>query len=213
MGAVVVQAFPSFHGLNARSLAFAFIIVVHLALYAAFTSLHSPPVLVRIPPYIDTFNVPDQPQPPERKVVPIEGQHLPTGPFVPTDIELPKVPIDPAIWEVDPPRPDPIVPTHERSEPTPAIVAPSIDPRVGLREPVYPASEIRLNHTGTVVLSVQVLRDGKVGDVRVVRSTGYPKLDEAALRVARTWRLIPGTRDGAAVTMWKEVPITFQLRN
>jgi protein TonB len=47
----------------------------------------------------------------------------------------------------------------------------------------------------------------------LVRSSGYPKLDEAALRVAHTWRFIPGTRDGSAVAMWKQVPITFRLQN
>ncbi|HEX7011418.1 MAG TPA: TonB family protein [Steroidobacteraceae bacterium] len=95
----------------------------------------------------------------------------------------------------------------------PVIVEPKIDPRIGLSTPAYPVSEIRAGHTGTVILSVEVLPNGRVGRVWIEQSSGYPRLDEAAAREARTWRLIPGTRDGAAVAMWKRIPIVFRLKN
>lgn len=63
-----------------------------------------------------------------------------------------------------------------------------------------------------MILSVYVLGNGRIGEVRIEQSTGYPGLDEAAAREARRWRFKPGTRDGVPAPMWKQVPITFQLR-
>jgi protein TonB len=97
--------------------------------------------------------------------------------------------------------------------PAPVVVEPRIDARRGLSEPMYPPSEIREQHEGTVLLSVLVLPNGRVGDVRIDRSSGYPKLDESARREARQWRLTPGTRDGQPVQMWKQIPISFQLKD
>ena len=94
----------------------------------------------------------------------------------------------------------------------PVIVLPQIDSRVGLSEPLYPSADIRAGHTGTVHLSVYVLENGRVGDVRLDQSSGYARLDESALREARRWRLKPGMRDGVPVAMWKKIPITFQLQ-
>jgi periplasmic protein TonB len=99
------------------------------------------------------------------------------------------------------------------STPTPVIVQPATDPSVRLSEPLYPASEIRAGHTGTVMLSVWVLENGKVGDVRLEQSSGYTKLDDSAMREARRWRFKPGMRDGVPTAMWKQVPVTFQLKD
>src|SRR4030095_16524016 len=90
----------------------------------------------------------------------------------------------------------PVVPTREFV--APAIVPPQVDSRRGLQEPVYPPQEIRLDHTGTVLLAVEVLANGRVGGIRVVQSSGYPRLDEAAVKAARDWPLVPGTPHGRA---------------
>jgi protein TonB len=101
--------------------------------------------------------------------------------------------------------------TGDVSPPQPVVVEPRIDPRRGLSEPAYPSQEIRLEHEGTVLLSVQILANGRVGEVKLDKSSGYPKLDESALREAKLWRFQPGTRDGVAAAMWKQLPITFRL--
>lgn len=207
--AAVAQAFPSLHGVNGRSFALAFIIILHVGFYVAFTSLNPPREAARVPPdieYVPIDKVPvKDPEP-----IPLPGDEVQITRVTPTTVvQRPDLSIDSSDWEVvSPPGP---VDRVDHPIAAPVIVAPQIDTRGGLREPVYPASEIRLNHSGTVVLSVEVLANGAVGNVRLVRSSGYPKLDEAALRVAREWRLIPGTRDGAATAMWKDIPITFRL--
>jgi protein TonB len=95
----------------------------------------------------------------------------------------------------------------------PRIIEPELDARYPFSEPEYPVSEIRQGHEGTVLLALQILPNGRVGDVRIERSSGYLKLDASAAREARKWRMKPGTSDGKTAAMWKKVPIKFQLKN
>jgi protein TonB len=102
--------------------------------------------------------------------------------------------------------------TGSSDRPSAALMTePEIDHRIGLTQPMYPAPSIRAGETGTVVLSVLVLENGRVGDVRIDRSSGYPRLDDSAVREARRWKLKPGARDGAPAAMWKQIPVTFRL--
>lgn len=100
--------------------------------------------------------------------------------------------------------------------PPPAPAAPRTTPRSDPRrpptQPEYPAAARRAGEAGTVVLEIYVLETGRVGDARVKTSSGFPKLDEAALReVKRSWRLTPGTENGKPVAMWGQFAVTFKL--
>ena len=55
-----------------------------------------------------------------------------------------------------------------------------------------------------------VLRDGTVGDTRIVKS--IPGLDEAAAAAVGQWRFKPALSKGQPVTVWVGVPIKFSLR-
>ena len=93
-----------------------------------------------------------------------------------------------------------------------ARTAPKSDPRRPLTQPEYPPSSRRAGETGTVILEVYVLENGRAGDVRVKQSSGFPKLDDAAVReVKRSWRLTPGTENGKPVPMWGQFAVTFKL--
>ncbi|MBB6094384.1 protein TonB [Povalibacter uvarum] len=93
-----------------------------------------------------------------------------------------------------------------------ARTAPKSDARRPLTQPEYPPSSRRAGETGTVILEVYVLENGRAGDVRVKTSSGFPKLDEAAVReVKRSWRLVPGTENGKPVPMWGQFAVTFKL--
>lgn len=91
--------------------------------------------------------------------------------------------------------------------------APEIDPKFKKRfQPDYPPTSRRLGEEGSVVLQVLVGTDGKVQDGKVQTSSGFPRLDEAALKHAlRAWRFTPGTEDGAPVTAWHSVKVTFKI--
>ena len=46
----------------------------------------------------------------------------------------------------------------------------------------------------------------------VAKSSGFPKLDEAAVKeVQRNWRFVPGKEDGKPVSMWHTFAVTFRL--
>jgi periplasmic protein TonB len=49
----------------------------------------------------------------------------------------------------------------------------------------YPEQARRMNLAGSLVLSVDVLANGNVDQIRVLRSSGYDILDEAAVRIVR----------------------------
>lgn len=78
-------------------------------------------------------------------------------------------------------------------------------------KPVYPAVSRRLKEAGRVVLEVYILADGSVGEVRVKTSSGYPRLDEAALAAVRRWKYVPARRGNDPVALWHAQSLVFSL--
>ncbi len=113
-----------------------------------------------------------------------------------------------------PPVPDSYVeqPPSGDNTPQPVIERARQDPRYPLTKPPYSARMIREGSQGAIDLEVYVLPNGRVGDARVVKSTGFEELDLAALAEAkRRWRLLPATRDGVAIAQWHRLRVTFKL--
>ena len=79
------------------------------------------------------------------------------------------------------------------------------------RKPAYPAMSRRLGEEGTVLLKILVTTEGKVGQVDLLKSSGYPLLDEAAMQGVRQWQFRPATRNGQPVAEWYKQPIPFDL--
>lgn len=79
-------------------------------------------------------------------------------------------------------------------------------------KPVYPAMSRRLGEQGKVVVRVLIGVDGNAQAAELRQSSGYPRLDQAALDVVRQWRYVPGKRGGVPEPMWFNVPITFVLQ-
>ena len=65
--------------------------------------------------------------------------------------------------------------------------------------------------TGDVLLEIVVLRDGSVGDIRLVRRLGAG-LDEQAIQAVRQWRFSPAEMAGAPVDVVVQVAVEFNLR-
>jgi protein TonB len=98
------------------------------------------------------------------------------------------------------------------ADPEPKFIAARQDARHPLSQPPYPPTDIRMGNEGNADVEVYVLPNGRVGDARIVRSTGYERLDKSALDEAkRNWRLVPATRDGQPVAQWYKVRVTFKL--
>jgi len=78
--------------------------------------------------------------------------------------------------------------------------------------PEYPPASRRAGEAGTVQLRCFVKEDGRCSEVSVVKSSGFDKLDEAAVKeVQRNWKFVPGKEDGKPVPMWHTFAVTFKL--
>lgn len=80
-------------------------------------------------------------------------------------------------------------------------------------KPQYTAEAMRAKVQGLVLLECVVLPDGTVGDVRVTRSLDPVfGLDQEAIKAARQWRFVPGTRQGEPVPVIITIELAFTLR-
>jgi periplasmic protein TonB len=78
-------------------------------------------------------------------------------------------------------------------------------------KPLYTAEARSAKVQGTIGLDVVVLKDGRVGDVRVTRSLDAG-LDEQAVKAVKQWEFEPGKKDGKPVPVRVDVEMTFTLK-
>ncbi|HEY5758313.1 MAG TPA: energy transducer TonB [Steroidobacter sp.] len=78
-------------------------------------------------------------------------------------------------------------------------------------EPTYPSASRRAGEEGTVRLKVLVDEKGRPKDVAVATSSGFPRLDQAAMEAVRKWRFEAATNGTSAISAWTQVAITFRL--
>jgi len=132
----------------------------------------------------------------------------PPPPFVPPpeiSVELPAAPAESTAINTQ---------SQVKAAPPSSAVPPRSDPRRPNSQPEYPPTSRRLGEAGTVVLLLLVDTDGRVKDARVDKSSGFERLDEAAVRESKSrWRFIPGSQDGKPVEAWTRVAVTFKLTN
>jgi len=81
----------------------------------------------------------------------------------------------------------------------------------GNPKPVYPAASRKLGEVGTVMIRVYVLADGTVGELHLAQSSGFGRLDAAALDAVRKWRFVPAMRAGQPIAMWYMQSVRFAL--
>jgi len=78
-------------------------------------------------------------------------------------------------------------------------------------KPDYPRLSQRLGEQGVVTLLVLVGVDGLPQKVEVKTSSGFERLDRAALDAVRQYRFVPGRRGNVPEAMPVIVPIVFKL--
>ena len=78
-------------------------------------------------------------------------------------------------------------------------------------KPSYPALSRRLGEQGKVVLRVLIGVEGRAQKAEIKQSSGFDRLDQAALRTVLDWRYVPGKHAGVPQAMWFDVPISFVL--
>ena len=106
----------------------------------------------------------------------------------------------------------PSLPAPAPAPATGAVKLPSSDADY-LKNPLppYPPISRRLNEQGTSLLSVFIGADGVPQRAELVKSSGFERLDKAALATAMRWRYVPGKRGGVAEAMSVTVPIVWEL--
>jgi len=77
--------------------------------------------------------------------------------------------------------------------------------------PTYPRIARIRGYQGDVMLDVLVNKDGTVGDLKVIKSSGYPLLDRSAKSSVKNWLFEPAMVGKEKVKMWVRVPIRFEL--
>lgn len=130
----------------------------------------------------------------------------------------------PAPFTVEAPPPEPPAPAPVQQveappappAPAPAPPPPVVIPASAVRllvQPtlVYPRASQRLNETGTVLLNIFIDERGLPAQVRVKKSSGVPRLDEAAVLAYQRARFEPYTVNGQPVAGWASIPIEFVL--
>ncbi len=95
---------------------------------------------------------------------------------------------------------------------TPTVQLPLSD-AAGLnnKPPMYPKMSRKLKEQGRVILLLLVKADGTVAEVRIQRSSGFNRLDQAALNAVKRWTFIPAKQQGQAIDYWYEMPLNFTL--
>lgn len=168
-------------------------------------------------------------EPPKPKVVPPPMPPKAVTQSVPRKVAavLPPPPMPLAIADPTPasnaptgvvaqPKPLPPVAAPVAAAPTP-VAAPQVELPSSdadyLQNPklVYPAMSKRLGEQGKVIVRVLIGVDGTAQKAEIRQSSGFDRLDQAALVTTQRWRYVPGKRGGVAETMWFNVPINFVL--
>jgi protein TonB len=161
--------------------------------------------------------------PPPPPAPPQVAKPLPT-PRVPTPRPLPPPPVLTAATEAAPvssfsvpPQPAapsaPFIPAPVAAAPVPVTAARFDADYLNNPKPAYPRASRRLSEQGTVTLRVRVGADGLPLAVELRQSSGFPRLDDAALDAVRQWRFVPARQGDTPIASWATVPIAFKLES
>jgi protein TonB len=144
------------------------------------------------------------PAPPKPVAVP-DTRPTPTSPNAPTGIVTPQEPA--------PPVAAPVAPAIASAPPAPPKIELPLSSADYLQNPrpAYPPLSRRLGEQGQVIVRVMVGADGVPQSAELRKSSGFERLDQAALATALKWRYVPGKRGGVPEAMPVNVPINFVL--
>ncbi|MES1980768.1 MAG: energy transducer TonB [Pseudomonadota bacterium] len=155
---------------------------------------------------------PVPPKPPEPVKKPVKTSVPPPMPLAVADpTPAPNAPFGvttPApLAPPTPPAPAPAAPTA-----APSMQLPSSDASyLQNPKPPYPPISRRMNEQGKSIIRVLIGIDGSPQKAEIAKSSGYDRLDQAAMTTVMRWRYVPGKRNGVPEEMWFNVPINWVL--
>lgn len=153
---------------------------------------------------------PPRPQPPVKPLPPVTRVQAPAPAAAP--VEPPK-PVPDAVKPA--PAPEPVAaatPVAAPATPEEATLPPRFDADyLDNPSPRYPPLSRKLAEQGRVLLRVMVTASGRAQRVQIERSSGYSRLDDAAVEAVTDWRFVPARQGSQAVAAQVLVPIVFSL--
>lgn len=78
-------------------------------------------------------------------------------------------------------------------------------------DPDYPPLSRERGEQGVVMLQLAVDASGRLGEVNVLRSSGFARLDKAARAAVQRWRFQPAIENGQPVAAQLTLPVRFAL--
>ena len=75
----------------------------------------------------------------------------------------------------------------------------------------YPRASRRMGEAGRVLLRVYIDEAGQPRQVLLAQSSGFARLDEAAIAAMKKARFKPYTENGRPTAGWAPAPIDFEL--
>lgn len=98
------------------------------------------------------------------------------------------------------------------AQPAPVVQLPTAD-ATGLnnKAPVYPLLSRKRKEQGTVWLLILVSQQGLVTELKLKTSSGFARLDDAAMRAVKLWKFQPALKQGKPIDYWYELPVKFSL--
>ena len=106
----------------------------------------------------------------------------------------------------------------EASDAKPQVAAPAqarVDapprPKRAIR-PEYPKGARQRGEQGEVTVEIEVDSEGRVSAVKVVGSSGFAELDDAAVRAVRAATFVPAKSGGRAVSSAARLTLAFRLK-
>lgn len=186
----------------------AFVLVFHVILIYGLvqglsrTKVEPPPLPPIETKIIEEVQAPSEEAPPPRP----DFMTPPPPSFTPPVLDIAPPPMAAQTKAITPIAPIAAITLNEPAPPKPGVkVAAKIDlqgsPRACL-QPEYPAASERLGEAGTSAISLQIGPDGKVMQSKVTQSSGFPRLDKAAITAFSRCKFFVGTTDGVPEASW-----------
>jgi len=168
-------------------------------------------------PNITVVNVPPIPDEPQ---IPVPPPQVFTAPPlqtpIPPEVVLTYTPPAPTTAiSTQPPVPVPQIPPRVEPAltPPPPVFTPARSIAATHTIPEYPALSRRLREQGTMRLKLTIDEKGIVTQATVVNSTGFQRLDEAAVNWVKShWRYTPAMQGTRAVPSMADAIVEFRLQ-
>lgn len=190
-----------------RSVGLIFVVLFHVLLVWGLASGLAHDLTAKVSEVIQTKVVEDDkpkeeveppPPPPDTKIPPPDFVPPPSFDFVP-DVGPTN-----AIQAVSKEAPKPAAPTAMTQPKSPAKGQPAL---------AYPTLSERAGEEGSVLMNLYVDENGRVADVKITSSSGFERLDEAAVKQAKSkWKFTPCMQGDKPVGCWYPFKYTWKMQ-